>query len=512
MIFFNKYTKNSINFFHSYSFNALFFIAGLFVVGLLLVPYTSNGFWYDDALNSQIYYLIDRVNGDLFDFSYRVVKHWLYHEGRFMFAFYYGYSGFYFFNDLFDLRVANSILIIINILLFGYVFCLLGASIPFLVIWSIILVGLFQISGAGLDPVAGFAFHYPILGIQLSIVFILFIKWILYKKNLKYLYFSLVLWLFFLLSYEINFIFFPIALILILLNDEHHKKLSSFLLIFASCLYLALYFYFKNYSNGGGYQGSSFGNLSNFSLAYLKQLTASFPFISYLAVTHKSIPFTSLIIEIFGSLLALSVFILSLMIILVFTKVKSPVSNFRKEAFVISLGMFLLPAIFPAISLRYQNEVSWGAGTLPVYYQNFGFAFFAACAMSFVPKIGVSRFIIPISLSVYLAFNVTINSGMVKIIDKVWREPRDTFAIQAQSGLFSEVQDGDIIRVRNVSNYINANLIFQWSGKRVYIPTDDHFWYPESPRDFANTFELSRSEADLSYLLLPEDDNASLAK
>jgi len=494
-------------------YDALMVAGGLIVVALLLIPYASNGFWFDDALNSQVYFFLQRVHGALGEFSYHVVKHWLQQEGRPMMGFFYGYSGFYFFNDLSMLRLAHCASVVINIALYGYMLWLLGAPRRFLVVWAILLVGLFQIHGHGSapDPVAGFAFHYQALGIQLSIVLILFVKWVLEKKP-KYLYLSLIFWLLFMLCYEVNLIFIPIAFAIMFINGDQYKKFPGFLLVSAACLYLALNFYLRNHANGG-YAGSAFGLPLNMGLAYLKQLSATFPFASYLAITHNSLPFGSLIRDAIGSTLAWSVFICSLMVFVTFTSMKSSVRALRGEAFMISLGMFLLPAIFPAISLRYQNEVGWGVGTLPVYYQDFGLAFFAAWAISFIPRGGLLRFIIPIFISVYLALNVSINSSMVKIIDMAWREPRDAFAIQAQSGLFSQVKDGDVVHVRNVAHYINANLIFEWSGKRVYVPTDDHFWYPEAPGKFAKTFELSRSAtAEHGYQLVEMQSPSELNK
>jgi len=494
-------------------FDVLMLVGGLVVVALMLVPYASNGFWYDDALNSQVYYFLQRLHGGLGDFSFRVVAHWLHNEGRLMFTFFFAYPGFYFFNDLFTLRLANCAAIVINIALYGYALWLLGATLRFLVVWAILLSGLFQINGIGLDPVAGFALHYPVLGIQLTIVLILFIKWLL-TKSLKFLLLALVFWLFFMLSYEVNLIFIPIAFAIMFLYGDQYRKLPGFLLASAACLYLLINFYFRSHAEGGGYAGSAFGLPSKMGLAYFKQLSATFPFISYLSVTHNSLPFGSLVKEAISSFLAWAVFISSLVIFVTFASLKSALSTLtlRSEAFVISLGMFLLPAIFPAISLRYQNEVGWGVGTLPVYYQVFGLAFFGAWAISLIPRFGISRFVIAVIISVYLAINVTINSDMVKAIDMAWREPRDAFAVQVQSGLFSEVHDGDIIRVKNVAHYINSNLIFQWSGKRVYVPTDDHYWFPESPGKSAKTFELSRNAIDRSYQLTPYGYDATLAE
>jgi len=472
--------------------DALMLIGGLIVVALLLVPYASNGFWFDDAFNSQIYWYLHRIHGGLGEFSFYILKHWLEHEGRLMLGFFYGYPGFYFFNDLTALRIAQCVTVVMNIALYGYVLRLLGASMRFLVVWAVFLVGLFQIHGNGLDPVAGFAFHYQMLGIQLAIVLILFVKWVL-DENPKFLYMALGIWLFFMLCYETNFIFIPIAFVIMFLNGDSYKRLPGILLVSVACLYLALTFYLKSHADGGAYAGSAFGLPSKMALAYLKQLTASFPFISYVAVTHTSLPFGALVKETASSTLAWAVFIFSLMILTTYTSIKSPTQTLKREAFIISLGMFLLPAVFPAISLRYQNEVGWGIGTLPVYYQDFGFAFFAAWTMSFIPHDKATRFIIPVFISLYLALNVTMNANIVGILDKFWREPRDALAVQARTGLFSQVNDGDVIHLKNVAHYITSNIVFEWSNKRVYIPTEDHNFRPETPGKFAKNFELSRS-------------------
>ena len=98
-----------------------------------------------------------------------------------MFGFFSSYPLFYFFSDLLALGIAHAVSVVINIVIYGYILWLLGAKVRFLVLWAVLLVGFFQIHGSGLDPVPGFAFHYQMLGIQLSVVLIFFIKWVLRK-------------------------------------------------------------------------------------------------------------------------------------------------------------------------------------------------------------------------------------------------------------------------------------------------------------------------------------------
>lgn len=474
--------------------DALLLAGSLLVISLLMVPYVSNGYWYDDALNSQIHAFLHRVDGSLGDFSYRVVMHWLQQEGRLMLGFFYGYAGFYFFNNLEALRLVHGLLIVANIALYGYMLRLLGARNSFVAIWAILLVGLFQIHGRGLDPVAGFAFHYPLLGIQLSITLILFVKWV-EQKNLHYLHMSLSIWLLSMLCYEANFIFIPIAFAVMYISDSRNKRYPWLLLVGAMSLYLGLAFYLKSQAVGGTYAGTSFGEVSKMLPAYFKQLSATFPLASYLAATHQSLPIGALFNEMINSALAWAVFISSLIIIKASISTNATKQVIRREAILISVGMLLLPAVFPAISLRYQNEVGWGVGTLPVYYQYFGLAFLLAWAVSGIPKGKAFQTVVPVIISCYLALNVTMNTSMANSVDAFWREPRETLIVQAQTGLFDQVREGDIVHTVNVAHYINANLIYEGSGKRVYVPTDDHAWYPEAPGAAAKSFELSRNEA-----------------
>ena len=481
--------------------NAFLLIGGVVIIAILLVPYASNGFWYDDSLNSQIYFYLQRVHVDLGEHSYAVVMHWLKNEGRLIFSFFYGYLGFYFVHDLRTLRLVQCFTVLINVAFYGYILALLGASLRYIVLWAVILVSLFQIS-IGLDAVAGFAFHYQVLGIQLSIVLIFFVKW-LENNNPTYLYSALILWLIFMLSYETNSIFIPIAFVLMLFKKGGDKKIPILLLVLTALVYLALNLYFRVHANGASYMGTAFGDSSKIGIAYLKQLTATFPLISYLAITHKSLPFLSLIKETLTSMLTWSVFIFSCIFFMKCASEKLLITFPKPEAFIISGGMFLLPAIFPAISLRYQNEVGWGAGTLPTYYQCFGLAFFIAWQISSFWRRSKYHFFLPIAMSVYLALNLSINLLMVEIIDKGMREPRESFANQAKLGLFSHVKDGDIIRVVNVAGFINENLIYQWTGKRVFMTKGDHMWHRESPGKFAKTFVLSRSStAEHKYMLI----------
>ena len=52
--------------------------------------------------------------------------------------------------------------------------------------------------------------------------------------------------------------------------------------------------------------------------------------------------------------------------------------------------------------------------------------------------------------------------------------------------------------------YVNANLIFEGCGKNVFVPTDDHSWYPEAPSPNAQRFILSRNQTTGRYELVKQ--------
>lgn len=480
-------------------FSDLLLILSIVLLFLLFLPYLNNTYWFDDALNYQVYWMIQKADGNLIDFSWRVVKHWFLNAGRPMLIFFPSYSLFYVFHDLTALRTAHFFIILINTVTWGLVLYRLNVDRLVIFIWAVLFFGLFQVHAKGLDPIAGFAFHFQILGIQLSILLLMLLRWMSTDGGIWGFVWVLCLWLFFMGFYEINAIFIPIAFILILLkknNSSYNTKKALSFLIGAFILYLIVYILIYKMAPEN-YVGSKPGLSSKIFLAYLKQLSASFPASAYLGAVSSELTVKDTLGSMFGNNIALTILILGTILFFISSKLIRDNLNIGKEVIFLSLSMVFFPAIFPAISSRYQNEVSWGVGTLPVYYQWIGMSFLLVYIFFKFQSRFKNNFLIFVTsviFGAYLSFSYTANVKAISSGNAPWSIQREKARSAFQQGLLSQANSGDIIELRNCAHYINSNFIFQYTNKRVYVPSDDYQWFPENPRNSAQRFYLDCSK------------------
>ena len=93
--------------------------------------------------------------------------------------------------------------------------------------------------------------------------------------------------------------------------------------------------------------------------------------------------------------------------------------------------------------------------------------------------------------SLYMALNVTVNFRSVETLDVYWRKPREALQEFSKNAGFSLLKDGDVVVIgRNVPHYVNANIIYEVTGLNVYVPSDDHSWFPEFPSPTASSYEI----------------------
>lgn len=233
--------------------------------------------------------------------------------------------------------------------------------------------------------------------------------------------------------------------------------------------------------------------------AYIKQISASFPTSSYFGVIIDSVSFAKLIEHAFIDVKAWAIFFIGMSLYTYATQRSLNQFKISKQAYYLSAAMVFFPALFPAISSRYQKEIDWGVGTLPVYYQWIGMSLLIIWALFYLnSKINKRNFsyFIAFLFGAYLSLNYTANSINIPVVNKPWHEPRMAFRAASLNGLFGSVKDGDIVEKNNCANYINSNLIFQYTNKRVYVPTDDHAWFPEQPNPGSDIFSLSCSSGE----------------
>ena len=459
---------------------------GLLCVGLIaiLCPYLSNGFWFDDALNSLLSYRLTRFDETLWTFSWRVFSHWLTRHGRMMGCFLASYPLWYIATSLPAAKCLNLFLFLIGVFLFAVTMMLLGLSRRAAALWCVLTAASFQIHGRGLDPLAGFLFHYSLLSCQLGVSCVLLALW--YTRNtLHYLLASLTVWLVFMTCYEINVVYLPIAYACAFTKARWQKPV---LLITGVMLaYLTIYCYFRVHATGPSYSGSTFVLDSKTVWAYLKQLSAAPLSATYIFQTHSFLDPQSLFRLALKTPAAWAAYAAVLSACLACLPLKMP----PRIVLCVAASMLFVPPVLIAVSDRYRAEIAIGVGALPVYYQYFGMALFEVCLLGLVARLPLGRPIIAVVIAAIAALNVTMNYHMVSAIDVAWRSPRDALMRASADGTLEPLDDNDTVTVLNAPHYIQGDLIFAACGKRVYVPGEDYSFVTPPINKSGRTFTLT---------------------
>lgn len=463
----------------------------------LLIPYTKNGFWFDDTLNSQVWGLLHRFNTTLPDFSMKITMSWLQGSGRLLLGWINTYSFFYIFTDVRLLRITDILFVFAHVATFVILLRTLQASTNFIAIFLATLFGLFQIRDYH-DPIGAYSTFYQTLGIQLTLGLIFLIKW---KKTLlnKYLCYSSIIIFWSLLYYEINLIYYPIAFTIIATSpQETRTRLKSLIIIFVPLIvFLGIELYIKHIAKTS-YAGSSFGALNKILPTYSKQLLSTLPGSYYFIRGIKEYDIANVFHNVLHSPIALSIIFLAGFSFYSFWKMaeKESCKAIRTEAYLCAGALLLFPPCLVALSARYQDELQWGLGYLPVYYQYFGLALLSTAATIWLVKWskGKAIFLLVPVASIYMSANWIINIHVSKELDNAFYEPRRSLELALHDGLFNNVKDGDIVEINGSPIFINGNLIYQTIGKRVVIPNEIAIagFYTSTPRKNPNRFTLER--------------------
>lgn len=475
-------------------------IAVVILTALILYPFYTNGFWSDDALNSQIYYLTTRSGIDLADFSLLVFRTWIENSGRIMIGFFYNFPLYYILKDSVYFRLFNTLLVIVNFILLNLILKKFNFKSDFRLIFFIFSLGLFHMNGH-FDPFSQFAFHYAELGIQISICILLFISY-LNKGRVIYLFFSMSSWLLFMMAYEINFIFIVIAFGLLLAYRKINIINSIFIFAY-TLIYLSIIFYVKSKSTGS-YDGSEFSLSWKIFTTYFIQLLDSLPGLTFFVNLNKKFTLQNIVFNdyfLIFSVLFLYSYICKNINYLNEYGFKNKLAG---SSFIFGSFLFISP-LAPALSLRYQNEIDWGLSTLPIYYQNLGASYFITYLIMSIRRPPIKKIALLILGVIIIIPNLINNLLTERLMENVWSKPRNQFELEAKAGLLKDLTNGDLIVAENLPNYINENLIYKLTSKDVYINSSDHFWYTPKISLNPNCFTLNYN-GQLNNFILGEAD------
>lgn len=470
------------------------FILGLGVlVAIVLLPYTKNGFWADDALNSQTWGMVNRFNTSVGEFSYRVCRAWLVDYGRILLPWPAIYGFFYVFRDELAARLADMALFISHVSITIYLLRRVGISWRTVVIFLLALLSLLQIRDYG-DPLAAYAGFSQVVGILLMLSLVLLHKWYV-SKDPVWLAASSMLSAISMTCYEVNAVYLPIAMVVVLTCRHRSRARDAFIVATPFIAFMVLSIYVKHIALTP-YDGSTFGHMKDVPITFFKQLLATAPGSFYAFIGHLTFPFADVLNAAISSWLAWGVLILwsgSALVVVRFERSNQP--GLRVAIFAAAMLLLVPPALISA-SVKYQSLLTWGTGHVPVYYQCFGLAFIIAAVidrLTDATRWQRAIFVVPV-LGACVALNWELNMLHSTSLDVAFREPRDSLVTALNKGLFENIREGDVVQIDGQPMFINGNLIYQTIQKNVSIPGEPATaaWFVSPPRPDAKTYRLFR--------------------
>lgn len=451
-------------------------IINLYSLKLIL----NSGYYFDDTLNSQVQAYLDYSGSKLSQFNHKIISEWL-QFGRIIPGAMYGYLP-WLFLPLIKYKIIIVSFHIIIMLIFSLFLYMLTKSSPFSLLYLLTIPIFFQFRESP-DAATSFAILLPLITVKLSIS-LLFLQKYLNEKKEFFLLVSLLFYLLMLLMfYEIAYLFFPLIIYLVYLKIKSFKKSVKIFLpyVILSLFFIILYF-FISLKAPNHYSGSTI----NFDMrliipAFLKQISASLP-LSYYLFNPKigQFPFINKL----DYFVSIAYFVLSF-IFLFKVKIKKPL-----PLIIIGLFIVFIPALPISLSLRYQREVAWGIGYLPVYIQYFGnclfllglIVFFINRVKNKVLKIFIiSLFSLSLAVSVFI--NLQINKIVIEHLNSAFKYPRDIIEKALENGLLENVKEGSTILSLNNSFWDADAFYYSLTGKKRSILSTDKYFESENKKN-----------------------------
>jgi len=376
----------------------------------------------------------------------------------------------YWIHDVHLFRVLHVLWVLIHICTFVWLLRSLKLGWNFIGLWLLLLMGIFQARNFH-DPIASYGFFLQSQGIFLTLALLSLVTWSETPRN-KWLVLSSTLALIPLLMYEINIVFYLIALGLLLIAPRSTRlKMRALVTLFAPLVIYALLVTYLRHASDINYSGVKVGSPDLMLATYGKQFLAAFPGVYYFLQWKTEFPISKIFSSFTASPLAWLLILASLYSVFRCVSANKPTietaSPRIRELSIIALCFIFIPPVFVAISNKYQGELRWGLGYLPVYYAYFGVALVLSASATWVAdRFTTLRLLIVIVVAILVTANFLVNRNVIDKIDQLFVEPRKSLEQALESGLLDDLHDGDYLTVEGPA-YLNRGFFYHYSGKKV---------------------------------------------
>lgn len=410
-------------------------------------------------------------------------------------------------------------MILVNVGLFEYFIYKLTRSRVVSLLSIISLPLLFQFRNYH-DPILSFAGGQQLILTTLLISLLFLLDYFDTGRRSRFLL-SIVFYFFCLQIYETAYSFFLFHILIVYLKAEKKAFMKiSIPFIALPCLAGVLLVTLEHF-HPSDYTGTvPRFDLSRIFLTFCKQVFASFPLSYFLFYFKTDLSYDrSFIYKHYMPHILLLIGVSAVLAYYLFKKT-SRGSRRLLSSYIPAFGVLflLVPATLISLSQKYQDEVTWGIGYIPVYLSYYGasllLAFLLLLVLNQICGRKTLRYLTGLFLGTifcsFVVINYINNRVVVDNLNYTFLYPRGVIEEAAKKGLFTHVDDDSLL-------YINGE--HHWDG--AYMQTQQQFYNALAPHKFTDILRIkdigavdhpmgNKSPYYLSYVSLSHDSGYAI--
>ena len=320
-----------------------------------------------------------------------------------------------------------------------------------------------------------------------------------------------------LLTYEIGFInILVLCFVVFCYEKEGLREVFRWKNVWKTVKYIMPYFlitlgilgitaYFKN-QYGTNYDGIQVSmDFGKFLVTACKQAFAALPLSYYfLANDNLGFAFNTNPVAILKDVTWLDLVVVGLFLWVVLKKCKVE-GRLHKRPLLwgVALVLWWVPALIIGVSSRYQGELFWGIGHIPVYVEYFGIILFAVLCLSFVMSLirkeklrKMISGVIYVGLGFVLLINLQNNREVTSLLNETYKYSRDILDASLEDDFLEKVPEGSTLIVENPLIYLEypgTTYISYMAEKELNVVRPEEYCgaFPGESIPKENTFILS---------------------
>lgn len=473
---------------------------GIFIFILFcFLPFLSIYYYGDDALSRDVHAFLRVDNINIFEY---IVKQYLYYAGEngrfFPLHIIQRFLVFYFFDNVYLYRFFVILMNLLGLSIFTYMTFLFSKSKSLSFAILLFFPGILMFFTRYDDALTSYFMFMQLLFIYLSLSLI-FLKKYLDSNQKKYVLLSLLFYLFSLLTYEAAytlFLIYPLVIYFhyleINLKDRitNTLQVSCYYFILVSVCFIIYFYYARNAATE--YLGTNINfDLYLIIITFLKQIIAAFPLV----------PHAYLIFDLQGNIIFnLQNFISNITILDLITNFmflfyiviflrdfdhKFDTKYNRKFFTYLSIILIVCPSLIIALTSKYQRELIWGLGYLPIYISRFGLLILGYIFIDYLLKtiknkqiLKMFKITIVIICLVINIFSLQGNRNVLEHKNKL-SEGREIAELAISDGALKDIENNCVVILGNIWwNYhpTNRNIVFYGlTDKRIHTFTMEEY-------------------------------------